>query len=114
MALRLITSKQIDDYVASVITAAKHHASNVENVIQPLADEVRARLGPNDTIHVYQRNGVIARTCWVRIASNRYCFSFDYANRVIDLRESSLQGRQLFAFDNATTTAQIHAQVIAL
>ena len=94
--------------------AANHHAGNVERVIQPLANAVRARLGPNDTIDVYERNGVIARTCWVRIAGNRYCFSFDYTNRVINLLESGLQGRLIFAFDNATTTAQIHAQVTAL
>ena len=114
MARRLTTNAQIDDYVASVIVAANHHAPQVEHVIQPLANAVRARLGPGDTIDVYERNGVVARTCWVRIAGKRYCFSYDYTNYVIDLRDNSLQGNLRFAFDNATTAAQIRAQVAAL
>jgi len=114
MARRLTTSGQIDIYVASVISDATHHAHQVKHVIQPLADAVRARLGSNDTIDVYERNGVVARTCWVRIAGNRYCFSYDYTNQVIDLRDRGLQGNLRFSFDNATTGAQIGAQVAAL
>ncbi|MCY1220227.1 Integron cassette protein [compost metagenome] len=114
MARRLTTNGQIDSYIASVITEANHHAPQVEHVIQPLASAVRARLGPNDTIDVYERNGVVARTCWVRIAGARYCFSYDYTNHVIDLRERSLQGNLRFAFDNGTAAAQIRAQVAAL
>lgn len=114
MARRLMTSSQIDNYVASVIADANHHAPQVQHVMQPLADAVRARLGPNDAIEVYERNGVVARTCWVRIAGERYCFSYDYTNHVIDLRDRGLQGNRRFAFDNATTTAQIDAQVVAL
>lgn len=114
MARRLVTSRQIDNYVASVIAAANHHAPPVEHVIQPLANAVRARLSPNDTIDVYERNGAVARTCWVRIAGKRYCFSYDYTNHVIDLRDRGLQGGLRFAFDNTTTMAQIRAQVAAL
>lgn len=114
MARRLTTTRQIDSYVASVITDARHHASSVEHIIQPLADAVLARLGPNDTLEVYERNGVIARTCWVRIAGIRYCFSYDYTNRVIDLRDRGLQGALRFSFDNSTTSSQIHTQISAL
>ena len=114
MARRLTTSKQIDSYVASVIDAAKHHAPQVEKVILPLSNGVRARLGPLDLIEVYERNGVVARTCWVRIAGNRYCFSYDYTTHVINLRDRGLQGNLRFTFDNRTTAAQIRAQVAAL
>ncbi|WP_131798470.1 hypothetical protein [Acidovorax sp. GW101-3H11] len=114
MARRLTTIGQINRYVASVIADANHHAPQVSQVIQPLANAVLARFGPNDTIDVYERQGVVARTCWVRIAGTRYCFSYNYTNHVIDLRDRSLQGNLRFAFDNATTTAQIRAQVAAL
>jgi hypothetical protein len=114
MARRLTTNRQIDQYVAAVIDAANHHAHPVQDVIQPLADAVRARLGPNDTIDVYERNGVVARTCWVRISGKRYCFSYDYDNYVIDLRDGSLQGTLRFSFDNATTAKQLQAQIAAL
>ncbi|MES1264729.1 MAG: hypothetical protein ABUU24_03645 [Variovorax sp.] len=114
MARRLTTSRQIDNYVASVIADASHHAPQVEDVILPLSNAVRARLGPADTIEVYERNGVVARTCWVRIAGARYCFSYDYTTHVINLRDRGLQGNLRFAFDNTTTAAQIRAQVAAL
>lgn len=114
MARLLMTNKQIDDYVDSVIVDANHHASQVALVIQPLANAVRAKLGPNDTIHVYERMGVTARTCWIRIAGNRYCFSYNYSNLGIDLRNNGLQGGLRFSFDNSTSAAQITAQVSAL
>lgn len=114
MARRLTTNKQINDYIKSIIAAARHHAPEVCHVIQPLANAVLARLGPNDTIDVYERNGVTARTCWIRIAGNRYCFSYNYTNLMIDLRDRSLRGSLRFSFDNNTPLPQINAQAATL
>lgn len=114
MARRLTSQKQIDVYVASVITAANHHAPQVKRVIQPLADAVIARLTPSDTIEVYTRLGATARTCWVTFNGNRYCFSYNYDNHVIELRNKSLRGSLRFTFDNSTSAAQIRAQVSVL
>ena len=114
MARRLLTAHDIDVYVASVIVDANHHAAQVAAVIQPLSDEVRARLGPTDTIDVYERNGITARTCWVKIAGKRYCFSYNYKLNTIELRDGSTQGSLRYTFTNATTLLQIQAQAAAL
>ena len=113
MARRLTTNAQIDGFIATVITAAQHHASNVETVIQPLSDEVRRRLNlAVDKVEVYQRLGHIARTCWVTIGGVRYAFSYDYPSKKIEMRERSLQGRVLANFDNGTSLQRI-ARIVA-
>jgi glutamine synthetase len=114
MALRLTTNAQISAYVASVVADANHHAPQVAAIVQPLANEVLARLAPTDTIDVYERGGITARTCWVRIAGNRYCFSYNYDLHTIELRNRSTQGTVRFSFDNSTSITQIQREVAAL
>lgn len=114
MARTLNTSTEIDNYVTDVLAQARHHAHNVELIIQPLATEVRNRLGPNDTIEVYERNGTLARTCWITISNKRYCFTYDYSDHSIALRDRSLQGTLRFTFDNKTTLNQIRQQIMKL
>lgn len=115
MARRLPTVAHINAYVAAVTTAATHHAPNVEHAIGPLARAVVQRLNlPIDNVSVYERNGQLARTCWVTIGGNRYVFTYNYSSHEIDLRQHSTQGQLLFSFDNATTLAAITAQAKAL
>ncbi|MBK3340015.1 hypothetical protein [Burkholderia pseudomallei] len=113
MARNLRTNAQIDKYIDQVIEAAKHHAAGVKNVIQPLSDEVRKnlQLGP-DKVEVYERNGKIARTCWVTINGKRNVFTYDYKAGRIDLKEGGLQGRTIHSFENSTTLGTIR-QIIA-
>jgi hypothetical protein len=101
MARHLKTRKAIDDYVAYVDTQATHHAPEVRDIVVPLADAVLARLNlVADRVEVFERDGKIARTCWVTLAGNRYVFSYDYAKSQIVLRDRSIQGAELFRFDN--------------
>jgi hypothetical protein len=112
MARRLKTDADIDAFVAKVISEAEHHASDVDEVIQPLSDEVRKRLNlALDKVAVYERKGELARTCWVTIQGQRYVFSYNYAAKTIDLRDSSTQGPHRFSFDNATTPATISTEI---
>lgn len=112
MARRLKTEAQIDRFIARVLAEATHHAPGVADVIEPLSDAVRRHLNlTTDTIEVYERNGEIARTCWVTIDDCRYAFSYNYDDGMIDVRERSLQGDILFQFDNNTTGTQIGRQV---
>jgi hypothetical protein len=111
MARKLATNSQIDAFISAVITQAQHHAPQVVNVIQPLANAVRARLNlARDTVHVYERNGHLARTCWVKRAGRRYAFSYNYDQGVIDLRRGGIQGPTIFQFSNSTTARQIKRQ----
>jgi hypothetical protein len=113
MARRLTTNAQIDAFIAKVQTEAMHHAPWVAHVIQPLADAVRARLrlgAKGHDVSVYERNGQIARTCWVKVGGARWCFSYDYAGKKIELRQDSTQGPVVFQFDNATSEAAITRQ----
>lgn len=115
MARHLKTKKQIDDYVAYVDNQAVHHAPNVKDVLFDLAQEVIGRLNLlSDRIEVFERNGKIARTCWVTITGKRYVFSYDYGTHQIVLRDQSIQGVERFRFDNNVTTAQIKKIVVAL
>ncbi|CBJ36053.1 hypothetical protein [Ralstonia solanacearum] len=108
MARNLRTNAQIDRYIDQLITAAAHHALGVQSVIQPLSDEVRKKLQlGSDKIEVYERNGKIARTCWVTISSKRNVFTYNYDTGKIDLKAGGLQGHTIYSFDNSTTLGTI-------
>jgi len=113
MARRLTTDDEIDVFIGKIIDEAQHHASDVVGIIMPLSQVVRERLNlARDSIEVYERNGKLARTCWITLAGNRYVFSYHYAEKKIDLRERSLQGRSIYQFDNQTTVQEI-AEIVA-
>lgn len=116
MARSLKSDRQIDHFIAKVIDEAQHHAGLVEQIIQPLSDKVRARLRLNagDDVSVYERNGKLARTCWVTIGGQRWVFSYNYLAGKIDLREGSTRGRLHFQFDNDTTPADLKRVVASL
>lgn len=112
MARRLNTDDEIEDFIARVIGEADHHGVNVNSVIKPLSDAVRQRLNLSlDQVEVYERNGILARTCWVTIQRYRYAFSYNYDTQKIELRERSLQGTKLYDFDNSTSLADIQREV---
>jgi hypothetical protein len=112
MARKLTTNQQIDAFIAKVIAEAHHHGGKVEHVIQPLSDEVRQRLSLGiDKVEVYERNGNLARTCWVTLQGKRYVFSYNYQSEKIELRDQSTQGTVRFEFDNSTSLAAIQREV---
>jgi hypothetical protein len=115
MARRLHTNKEIDDFIDQVIDAAMHHAARVAHIIEPLSKAVRSRLNLSvDRVEVYERNGKLARTCWVTVGGQRWVFSYAYGAGVIELRQGSTQGPVVFQFDNHTPAASLHRQVSAL
>ena len=115
MARQLNTNIEIDAFIKKVISEAAHHAFNVEHVIQPLSDEVRKRLRLGvDKISVLERNGQLARTCWIVLNGKRYVFSYNYEQEKIDLRDRSTQGSTLHQFENSTPLASIMSAVASL
>lgn len=115
MARKLTTNQEIDTFIAKVLGEAHHHGGNVEHVIQPLSDEVRQSLNlKRDTVEVYERNGNLARTCWVTLNGSRYVFTYNYKTQQIDLRDHSIQGALRFSFDNATPFTDIQREVANL
>jgi hypothetical protein len=115
MARNLKTDKQIDDFVAKVLVEANHHAPQVESVIQSLSDAVRSRVTLGvDRIEVYERNGKIARTCWVTINKNRHVFTYNYGAKKIDLRTGGLQGPTAYQFDDSTPINVIRSKISKL
>ena len=112
MARNLKTNKQIDDFIAKVLIDANHHAPQVEGVIQLLEKEVRARLTLGvDKIEVYERNGKMARTCWVTINQQRHVFTYNYDDKKIDLRAGSLQGPTVYQFDDGTPLTRVRSEI---
>ena len=63
---------------------------------------------------MYERNGQMARTCWITLSGNRWAFSYNYEAKAIDIRSGSIKGPTLFRIDDTTTVAQIHAIVSKL
>jgi hypothetical protein len=115
VARRLKTNIEIDSFITKVIGEANHHAPSVASVIMPLSQAVRARLNLGvDKVEVYERNGNLARTCWVTINGNRYAFKYNYQNRKIDLKRHGLQGALITSFDNNTTGTAIARHAGAL
>ena len=115
MARQLKTNAEIDSFITRVIGEANHHGANVNSIIQPLSDEVRQRLNLGvDKVEVYERNGNLARTCWVTLGGKRYVFSYNYHAEKIELRLKTLQGAVLFEFDNTSTQADIVREVAKL
>jgi hypothetical protein len=115
MARNLKTNKQIDDFISKVLVDANHHAPQVVSVIQSLSDEVRSRLTLGvDKIEVYERNGKIARTCWVTINKNRHVFTYNYGAKKIDLRTGGLQGPTAYQFDDSTPLKVIFSEISKL
>ncbi|WP_092026494.1 hypothetical protein [Bradyrhizobium sp. OK095] len=111
MARRLRTDAQIDNFIRRVRSEAEHHAPGVAAIIEPLSDAVRERLDLSvDRIEVYERNGRLARTCWVTISGHRYSFSYNYSEGMIDLRDGGLQGPLLHQFDNNTSQREVRRQ----
>ncbi len=115
MARNLKTIEEISRFIEKVQGEAKHHAPKVLDVIQPLSDAVvkKLQLGV-DKFEVFERNGKLARTCWVVLGGKRYVFKYNYGNKTIDLLNQSLQGTIRFSFDNNTDYADIIQQVKSL
>lgn len=115
MARHLKTRTEIDEYVAYVDKEAMHHAPRVQDVVVPLANAVLSRLNLlTDKVEVFERDGKIARTCWVTLAGKRYVFSYDYKNRQIVLRKQSVQGAEMFRFDNDITDLDLKKAISGL
>lgn len=112
MARNLTTNLQIDNFIAQVLVQAGHHAPHVTTAISHLEVEVRTRLMLGvDKLEVYERNGKLARTCWVTLGGNRYVFTYNYDDLKIDLRRGSLQGPLIYQFTNSTTLGAIRTQI---
>lgn len=115
MARALTTDPQIDAFISKVIAEANHHAPSVASIIMPLSVAVRARVNLTlDRVEVYERNGRLARTCWVTIGSNRYVFGYDYDTRTILLRARGIQGAVIERFDNSTPQSVINSRTASL
>lgn len=115
MARALTTNPQIDAFITKVIGEANHHAPNVAAIIMPLSIAVRARVNLNvDKVEVYERNGQLARTCWVTIGGNRYVFAYDYSTQKIQLKAGSTQGAVIERFDNNSSQSVINNRAAAL
>lgn len=115
MARQLTSNADIDSFISRVILEANHHALGVAQVIKPLSDEVRQRLRLSvDKVEVYEREGKLARTCWVTINSNRYVFTYNYTAKKIELRARSTQGALLYQFDNQASQSDLQKEVAKL
>ncbi len=118
MARSLKTVNEIHNYVSMVTAAANHHASSVASIIPYIESAVLMRLNlSNDDVSIYERNGKLARTCWVKFGgppARRWVFSYNYNQQKIDLRKGSIQGNVIFQFDNSTPISVINAQIANL
>lgn len=115
MARKLNSKQEIRDFVVKVTAEARHHASEVENIIADLEHEVLNKINlPTDTFTAYERNGQLARTCWVVFSGNRYAFSYSYKKKKIELKKGSIQGKPVEDFDNSTPASLVKSVIAQL
>ena len=101
MARNLKSINEINSFISTVVEEAEHHASGVARVVPRLAEKVLNRFDcETDTFSVYERNGNLARTCWVTLTGKRYAFSYNYSSKMIELKKKTLQGDLIERFNN--------------
>ncbi|KXJ53744.1 MAG: hypothetical protein AXW12_13675 [Thalassospira sp. Nap_22] len=81
-------------------------------MVPRLADKVLSRFDlQRDKFSVYERNGNLARTCWVTLSGKRYAFSYNYSSKMIELKKKTLQGELIESFNNDSSDDLIDAVV---
>jgi hypothetical protein len=65
-------------------------------------------------IKVMERQDDLKSVLWMKIGGQRYAFSYNHENRIIEMRQGTTQGSVFHSFSNATPTTEIEAVFRAL
>lgn len=105
MAVTIATISLLQEYLAGVIARAEHHAPNVAQIALALIGGVIWKA--TGDIEVREYKGRPANILWMPVNDKRYCFMFNHNTWIIEVRESSSQGKTLATFDNNTPLVDV-------
>ena len=105
MAITINSMELLQGYFLGVLNRAKHHGGNVRGVALALLGAIIWKA--TGEIEVKEYDGSPANILWFWIGESRYAMTYSHENSHIVLRERSLRGTPLHAFDNSTTYEDI-------
>ena len=98
----------LQEYLIGVISRAEHHANNVNEICLAIAGAVVWR--KEGDIQVLAREGDMKNVLWFWVGGERFALSYDRDHEggpAIVVRDSNTQGRELAAFTNASSIADV-------
>jgi hypothetical protein len=102
MAKKINSNKELDEYIQNIQKEADCHAPKVKEIIRPLSSYIRKEIDhKNNFIEVYEREGNIARACWITLNKRRLFFKYNYETQEIFMKNRSQQGNLITQFDNS-------------
>ncbi len=108
MAQKLLNQTRTDAEFLRIEDEASHHAKHLNPMLRILYNFVISKINFNlDTIHLYERNGNLARTTWIVHRGRRYVFSYNYITSHVELRDQSVKGNCLVDFDGTESFAGV-------
>ena len=104
-----VTVKDIDtlqEYIKGVMARADHHAGNVNEIALALVGAIVWKKDIS-SIKVMEREGETKNVLWVNINKKKYAFVYNHDTGKIDMREKTIQGSNLYEFDNSTSLSSL-------
>ena len=106
MALTVKDIDTLQKYIKGVMSRADHHAGNVNEIVLALAGAIVWKKDIS-SIKVMERKGETKNVLWVNINSKKYAFVYNHNTGKIDMKEKTIQGSNLYEFDNKTSLSKI-------
>ena len=100
-------------YVRALELRARHHAREVHEIIETLAEAV-VRIKDEAPIEVFVRRGEAKHVVWFFVEGRRYVLSYSHRTASVELTERTTKGRHLRSFSNATSPEDIRRTVDSL
>jgi len=101
MAQRVSNLSDIQDYFNGVMNRANHHAENVNAIIIALMGCVIWKSEGKFWVREY--DGAPANMLWMDVRGITYCFRYDHARDIVEMREKSAKGKVIKEFSNQNT-----------
>ncbi len=101
--------EMLKEYLLKVMSKAKHHAHNVDNVCLALIGAIIWKKDA-DPIKVLEKDGDLNNVLWITIHNQKYAFSYKHlgkTNGQIEMRKNSTQGEVLHTFTNENSLEEI-------
>jgi hypothetical protein len=95
-------------YAQGVMDRAEHHAGHVKAIALALLGGIVWRADPN-SISIRQHAGNLANVLWLRIGGRPYAFSYNHKAGKIEIRNRTVRGSILYAFDDQTPVAIVES-----
>ena len=102
MAVQVDDVRMLQGYMKQLLKRARHHARNVDQIVFPLAGAIIWKKSPAPLEVRSGKDGGMGVALTAKINRKRYAFSYNHADRCIDMKDGSFQGAVIRQFSNET------------